>query len=184
MSDEPEPKTPFNCDKLTAITAVLIGACAVGVSLYTAFLQRALVQARTWPWQWLEIWRSDDANVLYLSNRRVGPARIEDVKLQVDGPEVARFDEVLSSLLSHPATGLQQTCFERRVLATNDDVRLLQLAGDDSSALQANRSRLTFEMCDHSVLADCHVLVERAEMEWDDIKGVGICPREQRDLIH
>jgi len=182
MSDDPAARTPVNWDKLTAITAVLIGACAVGVSLYTAFLQRSQVQAQTWPW--LQIWRSDDANVLYLSNRGVGPARIEDVKLRVDDREVASFGEALAIVLGHAPSGLQQSYFARRVLATNEDVRMLQLAGDDYKALQANRARMTLEICYCSVLGECYVLDERAEKESDYIRDVGGCPRDRRGSFH
>ena len=77
--NELQPKPRIEWDRITAIMAVLIGACALAVSLYTAYLQNAQVRAQTWPY--LQMWQSNVDRSYSISNRGVGPARIADVKL-------------------------------------------------------------------------------------------------------
>lgn len=175
LDSSPVPRrSSFDADRITALSAVFIGACAVAVSLYTAYLQRSQVEAQTWPF--LQLWRSDDAHILYLSNRGVGPARIRDVHLRVDGEEASSFADALSRIAGKPVQPLHQSYFARRALAANEDVQMLELAADDYAALRASRHRMTLAICYCSVLNECYLLDENAEHEDDYVRSVRKCP--------
>lgn len=169
------PKAPFNWDKLTAMMAVLIGACALAVSLYTALLQRAQVEAQTWPF--LQLWQSNGDYSYSISNRGVGPARIVDAKLWVDDKEVANFDDAFTKLSGRKATDLKLSFFSRRVLAANEDVQMIVFKDQaDYDVFKGNGKRLAFEVCYCSVLNACYLLNERAHSEQEYISQVAACP--------
>lgn len=171
----PVPKAPFNWDKLTAIMAVLIGALALGVSWYTAVLQNAQVKAETWPY--LQMWNSGSAQTLSLSNRGVGPAQVRDVKLRVDGKEVASFAEAFAKLSGRKLDCAQTSYFSRRVLAANEDVVMIQLCNAEDFVVFANAgARMQREICYCSLLDDCTLIDESATREEDAQRHVVSCP--------
>lgn len=175
--DPPPSKaaTPFNWDKLTAIMAVMIGALALGVSWYTASLQNKQVKAQTWPY--LQIWNSTSARTYSISNRGVGPAQIRDVKLTVDGGEVASFGEAFEKLLGRKLTCSQQSYFSRRVLAANEDVTVIQFCTPEDFAVFANAgNRLLRQVCYCSLLDECTLIDEGAADESRYQRSVDACP--------
>lgn len=172
---DPAPRAPFNWDKLTAMMAVLIGACALAVSLYTALLQRSQVEAQTWPF--LQLWQSNGDFSYSLSNRGVGPARIVDAKVWVDDIQVGNFDEAFEKLSGRKATDVKLSFFSRRVLAANEDVQMIVFANQaDFDVFRGNSKRLAFQICYCSILNNCYLLDERAKSEQTYISPVAACP--------
>jgi hypothetical protein len=170
------PKPKFEWDRITALMAVLIGACALAVSLYTARIQNAQVKAQTWPF--LQLWQNNADFSFSLSNRGVGPARIDDVKLRVDDKEVQNFDQafaLLSGRKERPNS--RQSYFARRVFAANEDGKIIQFENAaDFQVFMENRQRLSFEICYCSVLKECYLLNESAKSEQEYIQEVSQCP--------
>ncbi len=171
-----EIKPRFEWDRITALMAVLIGACALAVSLYTAFLQNAQVRAQTWPY--LQMWQSNVARSFSISNRGVGPARVADVKLWVDGKEVENFDQAITVLSKkNEPVSTVQSYFARRVLTPNEDVTMIQFESDANyNIFMGNRDRMAFQVCYCSVLNECYLLDERAKSEQEYITEVSQCP--------
>ncbi len=179
MSESPNESTlkpRFEWDRITAIMAVLIGACALVVSFYTANLQNAQVRAQTWPY--VQMWQSNVDRSFSISNRGIGPARIADVKLRIDGKEVSGFDQAIKLLQpkAEPVSTLQ-SYFARRVLSPNEDVKMIQFESDAHfDIFMKNRSRIRFEVCYCSVLNECYLLDENAATEQKYITEVKQCP--------
>ena len=163
-------------DRITAIMAVLIGACALAVSFYTAKLQSAQVRAQTWPY--LQMWQSNVDRSFSISNRGVGPARIADVKLWIDDDEVANFDQAIIKLSKQSGPmSTMQSYFARRVLTSNEDVKIIQFETDEQfNIFYKNRKRIAFQICYCSVLDECYLLDERAKSEQEYISSVSKCP--------
>ncbi len=168
-------KKPFNWDKLTAMMAVLIGALALGVSWYTASLQNAQVKAQTWPY--LQLWNSTTARTYSISNRGVGPAQIRDVKLLVDGTEVASFNEAFEKLAGRKLECANQSYFSRRVLAANEDVAMVEFCHDADFAVFATAgTRLLRQVCYCSLLDQCTLIDETTTDESAYQASVVACP--------
>jgi hypothetical protein len=170
-------KKTFEWDRITAIMAVLIGACALGVSLYTAKLQDAQVRAQTWPY--LQMGNSNYEYTYFVANRGVGPARIMDVKLRIDKKEVENFQQALKILSKKDvAPSTTQNYFAKyRVLAANEDLIFLKFNNkEDFSVFYANQDRIKFEVCYCSVLNECYLLNEGAPTEAEYITEVSQCP--------
>ncbi len=175
-ADASKASAQFQWDRITAIMAVLIGACALVVSLYTAVLQRAQVRAQTWPY--LQLWQSNTDRSFSISNRGVGPARVVDVKIEIDKKEFASFDQIYQYLskTSQPANSMQ-SYFAKRVLTANEDVKMIQFETDaDFAVFMQNRDRIKFKICYCSVLDECYVLDENAPNEAQYIRSVPQCP--------
>jgi hypothetical protein len=174
--ESPQPKRRIQWDRITALMAVLIGALALAVSIYTAYLQHAQVRAQTWPL--LQLWQSTASRSFSVSNRGVGPARILDAKVFVDDREVESFEEAFKALSgSEDFPGGMQSYFARRVLAANEDVAMIQFETDaDFAVFMDGRSRIAFDLCYCSVLDDCYRINERASQEQDYLSSVLRCP--------
>lgn len=160
---------------VAALSAVFVGVCALGVSVYTAKLQRQQIEAQAWPY--LQLWWSNVDRRYSVSNRGVGPAQVRDMKVFVDGVEVASWREAFLRLTDRPLECSRESFVARRVLAANEDVSMLELCNDvDLTDFSAARSRLQREICYCSVLDECWLLSERATSEEDFLRKVPACP--------
>jgi hypothetical protein len=175
---DPGPEVPrrrFNWDMLAALMAVFVGVCALGVSLYTARLQRQQVEAQAWPY--LQLWRSDAERRFNLSNRGIGPAQVRDLRVFVDGAEVESWGDAFARLAGRPLQCSRLSFISRRVLAANEDVAMLEFCNDaDFAAFDAGIARVQREFCYCSVLGDCWLLSERAATEDEYLRAVDRCP--------
>jgi hypothetical protein len=179
LAEQPEsipPARHIQWDRITAVMAVLIGALALAVSAYTAYLQNAQVRAQTWPL--LQLWHSSVHRTFSVSNRGVGPARVVDAKVYVDDQEVESFSEAFQRLSGRDKLPSSlQSYFARRVLAANEDVAMIQFETDaDFDVFMDNRDRIDFDLCYCSVLDDCYRIDERAPSEQEYVRPVPSCP--------
>jgi hypothetical protein len=65
-------------DALAAVIASLVGLLALGISAYTAYVQREQLRAQVWPK--LSLGQSNMLHKLYAGNQGVGPARVTAVR--------------------------------------------------------------------------------------------------------
>ncbi len=169
------PRRRFNWDMLAALMAVFVGMCALGVSVYTARLQRQQIEAQTWPS--LQLWRSNTERRYNLSNRGIGPAQVRDMRVFVDGAEVESWGEAFAKLTGRPLECSRSSFISRRVLAANEDAAMLEFCNDaDFAAFDGAAARVQREFCYCSVLGDCWQLSERAANEDDYLRRVDRCP--------
>lgn len=174
-----EPQAParrgFNWEMLTALMAVMVGACALGVSVYTALLQRKQIEAQAWPY--LQMWRSNTEYRYAISNRGVGPAQVRDMKVFVDDQEVASWSDAFEKIAGRPLECGRESFISRRVLAANEDVFMLEFCNAvDYQAFDAGGARLQREFCYCSILDECWLLSERAPSEAEFVRKVPACP--------
>jgi hypothetical protein len=164
----------MNWDMLAALSAVFVGLCALGVSVYTARLQHQQIQAQAWPY--LQLWRSDAARHFALSNRGVGPAQVRDMRVYVDGVEVASWSEAFERITGRGLECSRQSFVSRRVLAAGEDVLMVEFCNDpDFEAFVAGGQRLQREFCYCSVLDECWLASERAPSEAEFLRPVARC---------
>jgi len=104
MTEEPSRTRGIRAEMLVGVSAVVIGVCALGVSLYEASLMREQQRAAVLPI--LELGRSfyltpedEDTEEWRLSfsaeNVGIGPARIVDFVVTVDGEPQATWGEAM-----------------------------------------------------------------------------------------
>lgn len=169
-----------------AWVATFIGALALCVSAYTAYVQRQQVRAQVWPI--LEYWTSNGPTLrLTLANKGVGPALIRHVVVSVDGEPFPRWPDVLRKLLGHPTPGYTQSTVKNRVLSAGESLDIMapldaagaQLRpgepGSDGDLFDRKRGRIEVEICYCSTLGDCWTLRSGGDQE-DSTGETRRCP--------
>jgi hypothetical protein len=140
---------------LSSVVAVLVGACALGVSWYTARLQRTQIEAQIWPTLTFQF--GDAVRGLGVTNKGTGPALVGWTRILVDGKVQPGWDAALTALQprhwSYSSTGI-----DTAVLSAGETAGLLRFDGsEDYAAFNANAPRLAFQACFCSLLKACEV---------------------------
>lgn len=176
-SAPPAPtRQPFDWNRLTAIMAVLVGALALAVSVYTARLQQLQVRAEVWPH--LAFAFMSDQRTVQLLNKGVGPASLEWVTVASGDETLQRWSELFER--AAPSAGdignVVYSSLEPQLLAAGEAITVLQFATDEGwEAFQKARQPLKVTFCYCSVLHECRVrgaeAGELAERDW-----IAACP--------
>jgi len=148
--------------------ATLVGLCALGVSAYTAYVQRQQVRAAVWPI--LEFDSGNGPIHFTLANKGVGPAIIRHVILKVDGQPAKNWKEALEKILGpgehlgseSDMSGRVFAAGESRTVFTPHDAENNPLNFDKSNPLwvkmNKERLRVSVEICYCSTLGECWTL--------------------------
>ena len=134
MADDVRRRPKIQAEMLVGVSAVIIGICALGVSLYEASLMREEQRAAIMPL--LELTRSHNLQTdessgegarlwLQAENVGIGPARVEDFRVTVDG-QIARLQSRLcvndvfwpSPAVHHEAERVTGICRSRHSTTT------------------------------------------------------------------
>jgi hypothetical protein len=134
---------------------VLVGACALGVSWYTARLQRTQIEAQIWPTLTFQF--GDAVRGLGVTNKGTGPALVGWTRILVDGKVQPDWDAALAALeprhWSYSSTGI-----DTAVLSAGESAGLLRFdRAEDYAAFTASASRLSYQACFCSLLKACEV---------------------------
>ena len=164
----PQQTETRRASRYDAIIATLVGLCALGVSAYTAYVQRQQVRAAVWPI--LEFDSGNGPIHFTLANKGVGPAIIRHVIVMVDGQPVRNWKEALEKILGpgehlgseSDMSGHVFAAGESRTVFTPHDAENNPLNFDKSNPLwvkmNKERLRVSVEICYCSTLDECWTL--------------------------
>ena len=117
------PRRRINPEMWTAASAVVIGVCALLVSIYQARLmheQQELMQqeqrATVWPYLDLGTSYSGDALRLMVFNNGVGPARVQGVSASFEGRPLASWSDLLAEVMGGDGYRFTMSHLSGRVL--------------------------------------------------------------------
>lgn len=166
MTVEKRRKLNIHPEMLVGVSAVLIGICALAVSLYEASLMRQEQRAAVIPL--LELARSyvldqDETSagrsrlMLHAENVGIGPARVVDFKVTVDGVPKSTWSAAMRELISRDAAvAYGQSTINGRTIPPDRLVTMFDLNDTElAAALIAEFGRLDFEACYCSVFDEC-----------------------------
>lgn len=156
----------LDADMIAALTAVVVGACALSVSIYQSMLMREQQQASVWPH--VEIGReyhheaiSKGVLKLVVQNTGMGPARLMTLRVRLDGKYQTDWPSTLKAL-GVPETKIQsRVTIVGRVLSPGNSIPAL-VAEDDlatnplQAATSGDRPRLDIEICYCSIYDRCY----------------------------
>jgi hypothetical protein len=175
LVDEPKsaPRPQRSSGRYETAVATLIALVAVGVSAYTAYVQRQQVRAQVWPI--LEFGSDNEPELrLWLANKGVGPALIRHVVLTVDGEPAVDWDAAMRHLfgarIQRPGRySYSQGNISDRVLSAGEKLTFFiphfdATQGDLRVAFDRDRSRIGVEICYCSTLGDCWTLAANARL--------------------
>ncbi|TKR33950.1 hypothetical protein FCE95_06680 [Luteimonas gilva] len=173
--NEAQAKPGTDWDRITAISAVLIGLVAVAVSAYTALIQRQQVRAEVWPR--LLMYNAGQAGEFRIANKGVGPAMVRSVRVEVDGKPAHSWGQVLERLrLQDP--GQSYSSLAGLVLSAGEDLVYLKPSSHERF-LELRRhagKRLRIKLCYCSALDECWTTQTWGESLEDAQREVARCP--------
>lgn len=159
------PKKKISPEMITAISAVFIGLCAIGVSLYETALIRQAQKGSVWPALGGGYSYNQDGFSYLLENAGVGPAIIEYIVLTIDGEPLQTWDQYFEKLGINVNNYLV-TQASGRIVSPQSKLDILFIPPQGSVDLvAAEQSRVNVEICYCSVYEDCWIVTmkERAE---------------------
>jgi len=170
-----------------AVVATFIALLAVGVSAYTAYIQRQQVRAQVWPV--LEFGTSNEpALQVVIANKGVGPALIRNVLVTADGKPATTWREVMENLLGPGQYGFNVSSIADKVLSAGETkvafaprevgrAEDLRVGPEGSLGARFNdaRFRIGVEICYCSTLDDCWTLIQRPQ-ETPSVVETRRCP--------
>jgi hypothetical protein len=182
----PEPKDARGATRYDAIVATLVGLCALGVSGYTAYVQRQQVRAAVWP-----ILQFDSSNApdihFTLANKGVGPAIIRSVIVKVDGEPVRNWKQVLEKLLGPGEHQFAESDMSGHVVGAGESMAVFTAHNPQNNPLVYDRSdplwlqlnkdrfRVAVEICYSSTLDEYWTLHAEGTTP-STTTAIGRCP--------
>ena len=156
-------------EMVSGIVALVVGVLALGVTSYTAYLQRRQAQAAVWPR--VVLGHSDLPNFrIILMNKGVGPAMIRYVELRLDDRPVGTWEEALGVT---PAD-YEYSSIAHRVLTPGESIDAFTLHNEAlRPAVQSASRRLHGKICYCSIFDECWLFDDSPE---DDVHSVPECP--------
>ena len=153
-SNGPGARRRLSAETITAISAVVIGVCAIAVSVYETTLVRQQLKGSVWPYVDLGYGFTEDGFRYLMINNGVGPARVMHGVVRVDGQPVPDWGTFFDRL-GIPVERYITSTVSGRALAPNVPFEILSLAGAPAQALFMATERVTLEVCYCSVYEDC-----------------------------
>ena len=149
---------------LVGASAVVIGLCALGVSLYETSLMRAEQRAAVVPI--LELGRSYNVSPSDPSRNRlsfiaqnvgIGPARVVDFRVTVDGQPFTTWDSAIRVLAStEDRVSYGVSTINGRTIPPDRTIEMFDLSDlEHLDAILENFERVEFEACYCSVFDEC-----------------------------
>jgi len=166
MAGEDHQKFKVHPEMLVGVSAVIIGICALGVSLYETSLMREEQRAAVMPL--LELSRSynlqtDDTSTeksrlwLQAQNVGIGPARVASFQVTVDGKPQPTWDAAMRELIGHDSPiSYGQSTMSGRTIPPDRLVTMMDLDDDElTERILIEFDRLDFEACFCSIFDEC-----------------------------
>lgn len=145
---------------LIALSAVLVSIATMGVSIYQARIMQGQQLASVWPYiEWTTTFSSNNGVYLSVINKGVGPARINETHLFLDGKEIGDVREMLRILTNGQSDSLSifGSAVDYRVLAPGEEVRLFHMTGKgiDIQKMIESFKRVHYTVCYCSIYDQC-----------------------------
>jgi hypothetical protein len=167
-----------------AMTSGLVGALALGTSTYNVYLQRQQVRASVWPHVTMDTAFADDGAVsIMIRNRGVGPARLERVRVTVDGKLAEDWVDAMKLLLHKDAPPFipDSASLREEVLTPGMELALVKIPTriETQEIMRATESTpLAIEVCYCSTLDECWVVAFG-----EGTKSVSSCPPDPKPFV-
>jgi hypothetical protein len=180
----PAPKQHTQWDAVAAVIAALIGLLALGVSGYTAMLQREQVRAEVWPYLQPAVTIEQDSLAISIENKGVGPALVGGLRIYVDGQPQRSWPDVFDALGLSDLRDTRASTVNGTVIAQGETVQ--QLGFHDAADFQrvlGQYPRMTMALCYCSTLGDCWLQDGRERRPGQRRALVSACPARGPDEL-
>ena len=167
---------------VAAIVATLVGLLALGVSAYTADLQRKQVRAQVWP-RLILAW-SGVRHEFIVMNKGAGPAVIGSARFYVDGVAQRDWKAVSHALIGEAFAAGQysQSSINEWIVAPGEQLTVLQVPDDALwQRFRRETARLKGRICFCSTLQECWIVDQTASTRDDEYRVADRCERSEAE---
>ncbi|TQV88155.1 hypothetical protein [Aliikangiella coralliicola] len=165
---------------IMSICAIFLSLLAVGVALFEANIARSQQKSSVWPY--LEVLGSNINGTSWrVSNKGIGPAKIKDVKVTVNGAPIRSWKQWLVSLDSDFAWPFTQSTLNGRVVSPGESIGFIKLnpkAIEKLKELIKGGVQIKYQICYCSVYQDCWVT------QSIDSQPVNSCKKSETSFQH
>lgn len=158
-----------NPEMLVAVSALFIGIVTAGISIYSAYVDRAYARASVWPR--LELYRSfqgKNSFKLGVANKGTGPAIVKYARITVDGKPQQSWSHIF------PYDGVIYSHLSTTIIPSNEHLAAVSYQGEQIAELLAVEENLSMELCYCSIYDECWLITrsnQPEETERCDIAG-------------
>ena len=164
MSSQGKPKGRIHPEMLVGVSAVIIGLCALGVSLYETSLMRSEQRAAVVPI--LELGRSYNYSTRDPSRNRlsfiaenvgIGPARVIDFRVTIDGELYTTWGAAMGTLAgAEDRISYSMSTINGRTIPPDRRIEMFKLSDlEHLEAILEGFERVDFAACYCSVFDEC-----------------------------
>jgi Co/Zn/Cd efflux system component len=142
-------------DMLVAFSAMVVGVCALVVSVVEVRIMRQEQRANAWPRVEAFVNTGNDF-VMRLTNKGFGPALIRGLVVSVDGSPARDWNELTTRLL-RDTVAFTQSKITDTVIAPQDEIQIFRPSNADSLGIKFSSvtGRIGIEVCYCSIYDDC-----------------------------
>jgi hypothetical protein len=145
-------------EMLVALSAVLIGVCALVVSVVQVRIMREEQHASVWPRVGVaQSYIQGKSLSVVVVNPGIGPAIIKSVSVSVDGQPRTSWSEVLNALVREDRSwNVGRSTISNRIIPAGEAVETVELFDSEAAnQVYAELNRLNVEICYCSVYDRC-----------------------------
>lgn len=181
-ASEPAPKKRTEWNAVAAVIAALIGLLALGVSSYTAMLQREQVRAEVWPYLQPAITIEQGSLAISIENKGVGPALVGGLRVYVDGQPQRSWPDVFDALGLSDLRDTRASTVNGVVIARGEKIQQIGLdKAEDFQRLLDQYPRMALALCYCSTLGDCWLQDDRQRRPEHRRRQLDACPARGPD---
>lgn len=168
------PKKELDYQMITALAAVVLGLCALGISLVEINVMRSEQRAEVWPYLQIQTRYNQEGFAIEIENRGTGPARIQSAIMRIDNEVVRDWPVIITKVLGE-GHGVDYSVYrtgrlQKQVFSSGAEQNLFSVPWtDETRRLVKGLDALTYEVCYCSIFDDCW------EMTQDDLPELGKC---------
>lgn len=164
---------------ISAAAAILIGVCALGVSVYEVRLMRTQARAEVWPIVEASSLYDHDSYAVSVENKGIGPALIRDVEVTVDGDPMKDWTHFYRALGGEDVPDVSMARTTGNILRPNEAVKTVRFGSRSGETVWRNAERATLSICYCSAVDQCwlHTLLHLNSDRSQSIE-VAACTRE------
>ena len=166
MAAKTRRKSRIQAEMLVGVSAVVIGVCALGVSLYETSLMREEQRAAVMPLMELgrsyylggsETFNDEWQLSLHAENVGIGPARVMDFRVFIDGVPKPTWGAAISTLIGRDiAVEYGQSTINGRTVPPDRQITMFELRDTELTAeIIGEFDRVDFQACFCSVFDEC-----------------------------
>lgn len=172
-----DTKKRIDRSDIISITALLMSMMALFVSIYEANILKAqqkimVSQERTAVWPYVDGYThyeyADQITVAYqLENKGIGPSRIRNMQLTVNGQEVSNYSELKQALQDYFPDTVKLNpsflSFDNQILTPNETVETLaiEISRFPGDIEKVRALPISYTVCYCSIYNDCWYFVDR-----------------------